>query len=149
MDRPTPNADTVARALELPREWGERLRAQWSALVDLAVWGELGAAQLGALPRFRKRVLELGEKLAALDAPRAWIPRPREQLKSALAAALAVQETLAQCEQACAQLDRSADREALAARFAALRQALSPTLEARAQGWARLLDALAAEPPKE
>lgn len=149
MDRPTHNADTVGSELKLPPEWIAQLRTRWGTLADLAVWGELGATQLGALPRVRKRVLDLGEKLAALDAPRAWIPRARERLKHALAAALAAQDSLAHCEQACAQLDRGVDREALAARLQALRGTLEPALEQHAQRWAQLLDADAAATPNE
>jgi hypothetical protein len=142
------DADAVRRALELDPGWLAALRAQWSALADLAVWGRLDSGQLGALPRLRKRVLELGEKLAALQAPRGWIPRPREQLKSALAAALATTDALARCEQACAPLEGE-ERAELAERLKLLRRALEERLNDRQMHWARLLDSEVGEVPKE
>lgn len=140
MERLALDADMVSRELKLPQSWVEELRRLWSTLVDLSVWGEIGSGELGSVPRFRKRVLELGERLAALDAARAWIPRPREQLKSALASALAAQESLERCEQVAAKLDRGADQAALYTQLATLRSVLLPELEARARHWGSLLD---------
>ncbi|HVB49098.1 MAG TPA: hypothetical protein VNF69_11975 [Burkholderiales bacterium] len=142
------DADTVEQALELDATWLGRLRAHWSALAELAVWGRLDSAQLGALPRLRKRVLELGEKLAALQASRAWIPRPREQLKSALAAALAAKEALGMCEQACAPVHGD-EHAALLARLADLRHSLMARLDDCSAHWARLLDSEIGQQPKE
>lgn len=142
------DADRVRRSLELDGAWLAELRARWNALADVAVWGRLGSGELGALPRLRKRVLELGEKLAALQASRAWIPRPREQLKSALAAALAAKEALARCEEASAALDGEA-RAALAACLAELRRGLEDRIDERAARWARLLDSEIGEDAKE
>lgn len=142
------DADVVGDALELDPAWLAELRAQWNELADLAVWGRIDSRQLGALPRLRKRVLELGEKLAALQAPRAWIPRPREQLKSALAAAAAAAEALERCEQACAPLEGEG-RAALVERMTQLRRALEDRLNDRMTRWARLLDSEIGEVSKE
>ncbi len=133
-------ADAVDRALAADAAWLAELRERWGALVKIVVWGRLASARIGALPRLRKRVLELGEKLAALGAPREWIPRPRERLKSALAAALAARALLEQCAQALDELDAGDDREALARSLAALREVAEAQLEQYAGRWAALLD---------
>jgi hypothetical protein len=84
----------VDRALALDAAWAGRLRAMWLDLAAVAVFGDLRAAHVGALPRLRKQVLDAGERLRAVLADRAWIPRPRERLKNALASALALREAL-------------------------------------------------------
>jgi hypothetical protein len=98
-------AESVDRALACDARWLQALRHDWLALMELAVWGGLASARLGALPRLRRRMLDLGERLAALGASRDWIPQPRERLKSALATALAVRELLAQCAQGLEELE--------------------------------------------
>lgn len=120
----------------------DALRRDWLQLVDLSVWGGARATQLGALPRLRKRVAELGDRLAAIDAPRAWIPRPRERLKSALATALAARDALAQCAQALEQLEPGAERDALRLALARIAQRSTPCIEASTERWARQLEAL-------
>ncbi|MGH8747266.1 MAG: hypothetical protein ACREUK_12350, partial [Burkholderiales bacterium] len=77
-------ADAVDRVLACDARWLAALRRNWLALADLALWGGAQSSKLGALPRLRKRILELGERLASLGASRSWIPQPRERLKSAL-----------------------------------------------------------------
>lgn len=130
----------VRAALALDPEWSAALQAQWRELIEIAVWGDLSTVRLGAAPRLRKRLLELGERLKSLTASRAWIPHPREQLKSALAAALGVRETLAAVAGALPELVPGAD----AARLAAIHQALCALLErnlpAYENAWAHLLD---------
>lgn len=133
-------ADAVDRALTCDAEWLARLRSDWLALADLAVWGGAQSSRLGALPKLRKRVLELGERLAALDAPRAWIPQPRERLKSALATAIAAGELIEQCSQAVAGLDSGAERDGLEAALEILEQHTRTRLNVMAARWAELLD---------
>lgn len=123
----------------------DALRREWLALVDLAVWGGAQSQRMGALPRLRKRVAELGERLAAIDAPRGWIPRPRERLKSALASVLAARDALAQCAQAIDALDPAdadATREALRAALQRIEARAEPRMAAAAERWARQLEAL-------
>lgn len=127
----------------------EALRREWLTLVDLAVWGSAESQQLGALPRLRKRVIELGERLAAVDAPRGWIPRPRERLKSALAGVLAARESLAQCAQAIDAIDAGATRQALGAALEHLRRRVEPRMLATAEDWARQLEALNVAPSED
>ena len=120
----------------------DALRRDWLQLIDLSVWGELKAARLGALPRLRRRVAELGERLAAIDAPRDWIPQSRERLKSALATALAARESLLQCAQALDEMGPGAAREALRAALERVEQRCAPRIAVSAERWARQLDTL-------
>jgi hypothetical protein len=120
----------------------DALRRDWLRLIDLSVWGELKAARLGALPRLRRRVAELGELLAAIDAPRDWIPQSRERLKSALATALAARDTLAQCAQALDEMEPGAARDALRVALERVEQCCAPRIAASTERWARRLDAL-------
>ena len=126
----------------------DALRREWLTLLDLAVWGGAQSQQLGALPRLRKRIVELGERLAAIDAPRGWIPRPRERLKSALAGVLAAREALAQCAQAIDAIDTGATQRALGDALGRLQQRADARMLATAQDWARQLEALNVAPPE-
>lgn len=134
------DADVVDRALACEAGWLAALRRDWLALVDLALWGGAQSSRLGALPRLRKRIMELGERLAALGASRGWIPQPRERLKSALATAIAVRELLDQCAQALAELDAGATRDKLAAALQDLSHGTLAQLNEYAARWAELLD---------
>jgi hypothetical protein len=143
------DADTVDRALACDAEWLAGLRRDWLAVADLAVWGGVQSSRLGALPRLRKRIIELGERLAGLGAPRGWIPQPRERLKSALATAIAAGELIEQCGRAIAELDAGAAREELAAALAALSRRARARLDEQAVRWAELLDSQLADDKKE
>lgn len=135
------DAAQVHAALALDAQWVAALQAHWRELIDVAVWGELNLARLGAAPRLRKRLLELGERLKSLTASRTWIPHPREQLKSALAAALGVRETLVAVEAALPELAPGPDATRFAAACQALRALLEHHLPAHENAWAQLLDA--------
>jgi len=142
-------AESVDRALACDARWLQTLRHDWLALVELAVWGGAHSARLGALPRLRKRVLELGERLAAIGAPLDWIAQPRERLKSALATALAARELLAQCAQGIEELEGGAPRDALREALRSLAARAGERLEDYAVCWAGMLDAQLAPQEKE
>jgi len=114
------------------------MRQHWTALVALAVLGDVKARRVGALPRLRRKVLDLGERLRSVLAAREWIPQPRDQLKNALASTLSLRETLAQVEAGAADLDGGSELEALRAELAALGAGLA-ALEPRMNAWASLL----------
>jgi len=114
------------------------MRQHWTALVALAVLGDVKARRVGALPRLRRKVLDLGERLRSVLADREWIPQPRDQLKNALASTLSLRETLAQVEAGAADLDGGSELEALRAELAALGAGLA-ALEPRMNAWASLL----------
>ncbi len=138
----------VYAAVTLDRGWLAEARSAWLALMELAVFGDVKSSRLGAATRLRKRALEVGERLRSLGADRAWIPHPREQLKNALASALALRESLAQLETQAREMDGGDEAQALAAaieRLGALVEGLRP-LENR---WAATLEALNHGPENE
>ena len=125
------------------------LRTQWQQLISLSVWGALRSQKLGALPRLRKRLLELGENLASLMAARDWIPQPRERVKSALGASIKLRDSLLALERAAQLLhdgDDFAEFESLLLRF---RQQLLQLLEHHEPRWAALLDSQYHEPDED
>ena len=147
-------AETMAReldaaqagaALEFDPAWVAALQAQWRELIEVAVWGDFNMTRLGAAPRLRRRLLELGERLKSLTASRAWIPHPRERLKSALAAALGVREALAALDGILAELAPGTDAARLGTALQTLRSLIGRELPARENAWARLLDAQAGD----
>jgi hypothetical protein len=130
----------VDRALALDPEWATALRSQWSRLIQIAVFGNLQSQRLGTLPRLRKKALDCGEKLRSMLATRDWIPQPREQLKNALASALALEQTLADLEAGAAELEGGTDLEAYRAAISELATTAREELRARSNKWASLLD---------
>jgi len=136
-----PDAAEVDALLAFDPAWTADLRSNWLQLMDAAVWDDPAMQRLGDAPRLRKRLLELGERLKSLVADRSWIPHPRERLKSALAAAAGVRETLSAAENLLAGLAPGSGAERLRALLGVLRQAVDGTLSARENSWARLLDA--------
>lgn len=138
---PALDAAQVDAALALDPAWVAELRKLWLELIDAAVWGDPLLPRLGDAPRLRKRLLELGERLHSLAADRAWIPHPRERLKSALAAALGLRETLAAVDALLAGVAPGAGATALYGTFDALRTRIDQKLPALENAWAQLLDA--------
>jgi len=132
--------ETIERALILDPAWAERARSAWLEVIALAAFGDLKAPTIGGVPRLRKKVLDCGEKLRAALADRDWIPQPRDQLKNALATALALRDALAELESGARELDGGADRDAFRAAVAALGAAALDELVPRANAWASLLD---------
>jgi hypothetical protein len=140
-----PDAAEVDAVLAFDPAWIADLRSNWLQLMDAAVWDDPAMQRLGDAPRLRKRLLELGERLKSLTASRHWIPHPRERLKSALAAAAGVRETLAASEQLLAGLAPGVGAEHLRTTLQALRRAIDGLLPARENIWAQLLDAQAGD----
>ncbi|MCC6610291.1 MAG: hypothetical protein IT515_11555 [Burkholderiales bacterium] len=132
--------DETQRALALDPAWAERVRAAWLEMIGLAVFGDLKAARIGAVPRLRKKALDCGERLRAALADRGWIPQPRDQVKNALATTLALRDVLAELERDARELDGGADRDVFGAAVAALAAVALDELGPRANTWAALLD---------
>jgi hypothetical protein len=137
----------VEAALALDASWVSALRSGWMRLIELATWGDVRSVRLGATGRVRKRVLEAGERLKSLTAPRDWIPHPRERVKSALAAALNLRESLAALALAAREVDSGADAGAFAAALAGLQREIDAGLGALETRWAELLDSQYRETP--
>ena len=117
-------------------------RTRWARLMELAVFGDLKAGEIGALPKLRKRLLEYGEKIRSLFNDRSWIPQPREQVKSVLTASLDVRDKLQATEKEVQGLTGGADLAAFREAFDALRDELVALMEAREARWKDLLNQL-------
>jgi hypothetical protein len=138
----TLDRDEIGRVLVLDPTWAAGVRNAWLTVIALAVFGDLKAPRIGGVPRLRKRALDCGEKLRAALADRGWIPQPREQLKNALATALALRDALAELQSDARELDGGTDRDAFRAAVSALAAAALDELAPRANAWAALLDRL-------
>lgn len=132
--------EEVARALTLDAAWATQLRERWTHLMALAMFGDLKSQRLGALPRLRKKVLDCGEKLRSMLANRDWIPQPREQLKNALASALALEQALVDLESGARELEGGADIDTYRALVSKLSATARDELRVRSNEWASLLD---------
>ena len=130
----------VAQALALDPAWAAKLREQWLQVISLAMFGNLKSQRLGALPRLRKKVLDCGEKLRAMLADRDWIPRPREQLKNALASALALEQALGDLEAGAQELEGGTDLATYRDLVSELSATARDELRVRSNEWASLLD---------
>ena len=139
------DAETLDRALAFDPSRLAGMRRGWAKVIDLAVWSALDSGRLGVVPRLRRRALEVGERIAALGAPRAWIPHPRERAKSALASALAAVQAIEQFEAELGSLKPGAERDTLLSAFAELRAGAEPPIREYADHCARLLEAVTQE----
>lgn len=135
------NEYEVTTALALDAAWVAALRAGSVALLELAVWGDVTSSRLGAVARLRKRALELADRLRAVTADRGWIPRPREQLKNALASALAARDALNAVENSVREIDGGRDLVVLKQQLDKLASELDRLNELGSR-WATLLDVL-------
>ena len=116
------------------------LKQYWRTLMDLCVWGQLESGKLGALPRLRKRVLEMGENLASLFGNREWIPQPHQQLKSALGTSVKVRDSLLALERSAVLVEKGADYAEFEKTLIAFRDELLGMLERHEAEWASLLE---------
>ncbi len=126
----------------------QALRTQWGVLMDAAVWAELKAGKIGAIPRLRKRLLELGECLRSVVNDRRWIPQPREQIKSAAAACLNLRDAMLNLERAAKLLDGGRDLATFECQLLAFRTDLLRFIETHEQVWCGLLETLYSEEPE-
>jgi len=136
----TPDPQEVVQALTLDPAWVAQLREQWLRVMALAMFGDLKSPRLGALPRLRKKGLDCGEKLRSMLADRRWIPQPREQLKNALASALALEQVLSDLESGARELEGGTDLVAYRDVVSKLGATARDELRLRCNEWASLLD---------
>ncbi len=116
------------------------LRAHWLALMELAVWGDIRSDRLGALPKLRKRVLELGERLRSVAADRTWIPKSRERLKNALGSCLSLRDTLVLVDRAAQELSGGEDLAVFSRELAAFHCLVETDLAVAETAWATALE---------
>ncbi|HKK05995.1 MAG TPA: hypothetical protein VKA50_09120 [Gammaproteobacteria bacterium] len=117
------------------------LRTRWGTLIDLCVWGELKASKIGALPRLRKRVLEVGEHMRSLFSDRAWVPVPRERVKGAMAASLNLRDSLLNLERSAKLIEGGADFTVFEEAMLSFRRDLLAVMERHERQWGDLLEA--------
>jgi hypothetical protein len=130
----------LKQSLEFDSQQVDELRRRWGQLMDVAVWGDIQLSKIGALPRLRKRVLEVGEGLSSLFANRDWIPQPREQLKSALGTSLKLRDALQSLDRVAALLSGGEDVDEFEALLLVFRQQLLRLMEHHEAQWAQLLE---------
>lgn len=116
------------------------LRARWLVLLDLAVWSELRSSKIGAVPRLRKRLLEVGENLRSLVSDRTWIPQPREQVKAAMGASLKLRDSLLELERSATVIENGADFPRFERELLEFRQGLLTLMECHERAWTGLLE---------
>ena len=140
------DSDTVAQSFAFDADEVHALKQAWLDLVELAMWGELKSAKLGALTRLRKRLTELGEGMRSLFHDRAWIPNARERVKGAMAASLNLRDALLNLERAAKLVEpvpeAPEDFERFEAALLSFRRRLLLTMEQHEQLWAQLLESL-------
>jgi len=88
------NPENVKSAFELDEKQIETIKQRWSSLLEVVMWLDVASTKIGALPRARKRVLEVGESFRSFIASKDWIDQPRQQLKSALGASVKLRDSL-------------------------------------------------------
>lgn len=124
----------------------DALRTGWRDLLDLAVWGDLKTQKIGAVPRLRKRLLELGENLRSVINDRRWIPQERERIKGAMGAMLNLRDALLQLERAAQVIDGGEDFARFETDLLDFRQQLLVFIEKHERLWGDLLESLYDEP---
>lgn len=137
---PVPQTDLEA-LLDL-NAFAHGVQTDWLTLMQVLVFGDLKSKNVGALPKARKRALELGEKWRSLFAPRDWIPKPREQLKNALGSALALRDALNNFERAAQDIEGGKDFSALSDIIIRMHRLATGPLAERENAWATALAAL-------
>lgn len=123
------------------------LRTAWSELIVAAVWDDLKSSSIGALPRLRKRMLEVGENLRSLLSDRRWIPHERERVKGAMAASLNLRDSLLQADRAAKLVSGGEDFKRFEERYLSFRRRLLTLIETHEQHWGDLLESLYAADP--
>ncbi|MHB1586119.1 MAG: hypothetical protein ACYCRH_05000 [Acidiferrobacteraceae bacterium] len=130
----------IGQLLTLDEAWKTEVRGHWLRLLDLLVWGDVKGSSLGAASRVRKRALELGEKWRSVFNSREWIPQPRDQIKSALASASSLRDSLLLLERAAKEIEGGADFAEFEQLLIALHKAVTGPLRERETEWANALE---------
>jgi len=116
-----------------------RMRQQWLAAIELAVWGHIKCEQLGLLGKLRRRILDLGERLKSLEADRLWIPQERERIKNLLGSCLAAHDALLLAEKTAQSLTDGPDTQKLRQALTEIQTLVTGELQAHENRWAETL----------
>lgn len=139
------NQDDVTAALTFDYEKIAAFKVSWLRLMELSVWGDVSINKIGAMPRLRKRLLEIGENIQSLIAARAWIPHPREQLKSALGASIKLRDSITAVDTLITQVDGGRQRNEFLPLWQELKTSLTTFVAEHENRWANLLDSQLAD----
>lgn len=120
----------------------DELRQLWGDLIQIAVWGNVKSGTIGATPRMRKRILEVGEHLASLLSDRRWIPNDRERVKGAMASSLNLRDALLQMDRTAKLLQSGEDFPEFERLYLEFRKKLLVFMELHEQMWGALLESL-------
>lgn len=134
------DAEEVRSAVTMDPIWVEEVKQVWLALMELSVWGDVKSSRLGAMGKFRKKTLDVGEKLKSMAADRKWIPHPREQVKNALGSSFNLRDSLLQMERAAQDVDGGSELEQFSQLMVRLHTLVVTPLESLENRWAQLLD---------
>jgi hypothetical protein len=134
--------ERLERSFAFDPEAVARLRATWTDLIVAVVWADLKSGTIGALPRLRKRVLEVGENLRSLLTDRRWIPHERERVKGAMAASLNLRDSLLQADRAAKLVSEGDGFTQFEALYLGFRHQVLTLIELHEQQWAELLESL-------
>lgn len=134
--------DLVRQSFQFDPAQTTTLREGWLGLMDLTVWGDLKSQKIGAIPKLRKRVLEVGENLRSLLNDRSWIPQSRERIKGAMGASLNLRDALLQLERAAQVIETGTDFERFERDILQFRQGLLTFMEKHEALWGDLLESL-------
>ena len=84
----------ILASFEFNDEKLKEIKSKWIEVMQLLMWCDVSSKKIGALPRSRKRVLEVGESFGSFISSKAWIEQPRQQLKSALGSSVKLRDSL-------------------------------------------------------
>lgn len=132
--------DLVKTAFELDQQQIEKIKQCWMTLMEIIVWYDVASTKIGALPRARKRVLEVGESFRSFIASKDWIDQPRQQLKSALGASVKLRDSLTALNTVCAQITEGEDVPRFQSIVSALDEMIMNFILPLENQWAELLD---------
>lgn len=84
----------VLASFEFDAQRIDKIKEKWIDVMQLLMWCDVSSKKIGALPRSRKRVLEVGESFGSFISSKTWITQPRQQLKSALGSSVKLRDGL-------------------------------------------------------
>ena len=88
------NEKEVLASFEFDNNKIQEIKDKWLEVVQLLMWCDVSSKKIGALPRSRKRILEVGESFGSFISSKQWVPLPRQQLKSALGSSVKLRDGL-------------------------------------------------------
>jgi len=130
----------IAASFAFDEEKLKQLKAHWLDVMQLLMFGDVGSKKIGALPRSRKRLLEVGESFGSFISSKTWIDQPRQQLKSALGSSVKLRDSLSALGLVNKHITEGADAENYQQEVKALELGFMTLLMHHENLWASILD---------